>query len=287
MQWHFLFVFCLDHTHQLHCHLLSLILSSVKTTLPKLILEKSLEMKCWNDRDINTFKCLAHWIYMYDGVSGEVYFYTVANDCVALSSDIDNSDCCCHWQSPGGSSASLSAGDGADLWSNNRRLSQACLPSVRCRGISALEIAAEQVSTTRWLNAAWHIVNCNCNKIIYIVPPTERPRAHRFHGTISLFRGVHMQTWIRMLSVGKGRCLLTTAVLDVLAACSVLLMQPQRKLCHSVTDLSAHLWHDKESKRTVQIVLVHQQYCIVLHENCSWYLSVLVLQVGYIIRNTL
>ena len=65
--------------------------------------------------------------------------------------DIDISGCCCHWQSPGvaGGTGNLSAGDGADAWSENKRFSQACLPSVRCRGISALEIAAEQVSATQ------------------------------------------------------------------------------------------------------------------------------------------
>jgi len=65
--------------------------------------------------------------------------------------DIDNSGCFCQWQSPGvagGGTGTVSAGDSADLLSDNKRFSQACLPSVRCRGISALEIAAEQVNNT-------------------------------------------------------------------------------------------------------------------------------------------
>ena len=41
----------------------------------------------------------------------------------------------------------LSAGDSASLWSENKRLSQSCLPSLRCQGVTALEIAAEQVTT--------------------------------------------------------------------------------------------------------------------------------------------
>ena len=50
------------------------------------------------------------------------------------------------------------ASDAVDLWTDNKRLSQSCLSSVRCRGISALEIAAEQVTTTHRVTSASHSV---------------------------------------------------------------------------------------------------------------------------------
>jgi len=67
--------------------------------------------------------------------------------------------------------------------------------------------------------------------------PTGRPRAHHKTNQISMFPGVRTQTQTKMFSVFYKTSLSTAAAWGLSAACSMHVVQQQRKLCRRFVDM--------------------------------------------------
>ena len=107
-----------------------------------------------------------------------------------------------------------------------------------------------------------HVVSILCavseHRLVYIAPPTGRPRAHH-KITISLFPGVHYEhTDIEVFSAGDEKC--CTAAASVLSAThSTLAIRRQRKPCRRFIDVSAARRGRQTTKHAVQIAWVRRQ----------------------------